>query len=264
MNNELSQKPVKTVAVVFLVIATIFLAAKTVSAIKDWSYRSSTTDSKPHITVSGTGEAFAIPTAGSFTFTITEEGKTVQDAQAKATDRSNKAIDYLKKAKIDEKDIKTLSYNINPHYEYQTVACIKYPCPPAKNTLTGYEVSQTIEVKVKDPSQSGTLLSGIGSLGVQNVSGLDFTLDPEEQSAVMREARQKAITDAKAKADVLASDLGVKIIRITDFQESGNPIFYERAAMDSKGAANQSAPTPQIPTGQNKVTSNVTITYEIR
>ena len=80
---------------------------------------------------------------------------------------------------------------------------------------------------------------------------------------VQAEARDKAIADAKEKAKVLAKSLGVKLSKIISFSEGGyQPVYY---AMEAKGMGmgGDSAPVPQVPVGENRVTSNITIVYEI-
>ncbi|MBU6430652.1 MAG: SIMPL domain-containing protein, partial [Cyanobacteria bacterium REEB65] len=189
--------------VVFTVIAAIF-GLKALGTVGTDRNNIST------ISVDGTGWAFSTPDVATFSFTVTETAKTVADAQKAATDRINAALKAVRDQGVDDKDISTQSYNINPHYEYQNTICpassaagsaISY-CPPGKSILTGYDVSETIQVKVRDLSKAGTIFSSIGSLGVQNVNGLDFSVD--DPTAVQAEARRKAIDDAKNKAEVLA------------------------------------------------------------
>jgi uncharacterized protein YggE len=128
--------------------------------------------------------------------------------------------------------------------------------------LTGYEVSQTILVKVRKTEDAGTILAKIGALKVENISGLDFVVDNID--VIEAQARDKAILDAKQKAEKLSKSLGINLSHIVNFYESGNtPIYaYAGVSLDAK-MASPSVP-PQIPTGENKIVSNVTITYEIR
>ncbi len=262
-----SQKTVKTAGIIFIAFATLFLFVLTIGTVRSWNESDSATADRPQITVSGMGEVTKVPDIAEFNFTVQEEGKTTKEAQDKATAKANAAIKYLRDSKIEDKDIKTVGYNVNPKYEYRTTSCIAgVPCVPGTQVLTGYEVSQSVQVKVRDTEQAGTILSGIGNLAVSNVSGLNLTID--DKTELEREARQKAIDDAEAKARALAGDLDVRLVRITNFQENinGGPIYYAKTevmnqAMDSRGAA---APAPQLPGGENTITSNVTITYEIR
>jgi uncharacterized protein YggE len=213
---------------------------------------------------------FAVPDTAEFSATIQETAKDVQSAQQSATAKANDVIAYLKGAGIDEKDIKTADYSVNPQYEYSQAACpaasggaVIY-CPAGRQTLTGYQVSQTLTVKVRDTDKAGELLSGVGSKGASQVSGLSFTVADED--AVEAQARDKAIAQAKTKADALAKSLGVRIVRVVGFSENGNyPIYYAAKTMAAGNAAfDSAAPAPELPVGQNKITSNVSITYEIQ
>ncbi|HEX7724506.1 MAG TPA: SIMPL domain-containing protein [Candidatus Paceibacterota bacterium] len=220
------------------------------------------------INVDGTGYVVAVPDVATFSFSVTQTAKTVADAQAKATAQINSALKAVRDQGIADKDITTQSYTINPHYEYQNAVCpavsstVSY-CPGGKSVLTGYDVSQTISVKVRDLTKAGTIFTSIGNLGVQNVNGLDFAVD--EPKTVQAQAREKAINDAKEKAAILAKQLGVSIVRVISFSENSSggyprPMMYAKDMVMNEAAASIA---PEVPTGEQKVTSNVTVTYEI-
>ena len=270
MDGTKKEKLFKTLLAVFVLLGA-FLLVETLSAIKEYSYIGRDGFSQNTITISGTGEVFAVPDTGLFSFSVIEEGKTVKDAQDRASKKLNAIIDSVKKMGIAEKDIKTTGYNSYPKYEYSNSICPAvssgmdvrpYYCPPGKQVLTGYEVSQTISIKVRKTADSGTILTTVGSLGASNISGLDFMID--NMDGVNAEARYKAILDAKEKARILSKSLGVKLVKIVNFSESGSypPIYY--GAMEAKGMGGGSMfVAPQLPTGENKIISNVSITYEI-
>ena len=118
-------------------------------------------------------------------------------------------------------------------------------------------------VVARHVAQAGTLLAGVGSHGASNVSSLNFTV--ADQNSLNDQARSKAITDAQAKAKVLASQLGVSLVRVTSFNENGStnapqPLY---AMADAKSAGAEAA-APTIAPGQNTILSNVSVTYEIR
>jgi hypothetical protein len=117
---------------------------------------------------------------------------------------------------------------------------------------------------VRDTTKAGAILSGVGTKGASNVSGISFTV--ADQNLLESQARAKAIEAAKAKADVLARQLGVSIVRVVAFNENGNYPMYAAKAMDMRtgGAMLESAPAPELPVGQSKISSDVSVTYEIR
>lgn len=247
-----------------LILLAVFLAVITVRELMEFRYVGAGVIPSNTITVSGQGEVFAIPDIAEFSFSVTEIGATTAAAQEKAAEKINKAIAYLKGEGVLEKDIKTVGYSAYPKYEWRQVSCLSYPCPSGKNVLLGFEVSQTISVKVRDTSKAGELLSGVGNTGAENISGINFTVDDIE--AIKAEARAKAIADAKAKADILRKDLGVRLVRIVSFNEFGSeppiPYLYGRGGVAETSFDSKAA--PEVPTGENSVVSQVTVTYEIR
>ncbi len=231
------------------------------------------------ITVSGTGNIVATPDIATFDFTVTNTAASVADAQTQTTAKMNSITDFLKKNNIAAADIQTTDYSIYPQYSYQNIPCPMYAassasvsggvmiptvatpvCPPSQNVLTGYNVSESITVKIRDLSTAGTILSGIGEFGVTNVSGLSFTENNYDD--LVKQAEASAITDAKTNAATLAKNLGVKIVRLVSYSnQSQSPIMYAlpmAASVDSKAA------TPEISAGQNKITANASLVYEIR
>ena len=138
-------------------------------------------------------------------------------------------------------------------------------CPPGEQKQDGFEVYQTVTVKVRDTAKAGNLLTGVGSKGATDISGLGFTIDDEEQ--YKNEARELAIADAKAQAESLAEQLGVRLVEMTGYYEESpmNPMPYygmgSDMAMSAKAEMAQSA---DVPAGENTITSRVNLTYTIK
>lgn len=260
------EMPRKLVIAVLGALA-LFLLFAAFAEIKSLRFIGSGVPATNTITVTGEGNVFAVPDVAEFSATVMETGTDVKTAQTAATKKINDIYAYLKDQGIDEKDIQTTDYSANPQYEWKNQVCPANSgyCPGGKQTLVGYQVSETLSIKVHDTSKAGDLLAGVGGKGVSSVSGLDFTID--DQNAIEAQARDKAITDAKQKAQVLAKSLGVSLVRIVGFNENGGavPYFAKAAAgMAMDAATAQSAPSPAIATGQNKITSNISLTYEIQ
>ena len=258
---------VRVAVLAVVVLLGLFLAVETVRGFMDLRYVGAGVAATNTINVSGYGEAFGAPDIAEFTFTVSSEKSTVAAAQTEATQKINAVIAYLKQQGVDEKDIRTSDYSINPQYDYSNTVCANGYCPPSRQTLRGYEVRQTTTVKVRDTSKAGDLLTGVGSNGATEVSGLNFTFD--DPNKLQNDARANAIADAKQKADLLASQLGVHLVRVVSYSDSngGYPTPYyakDMAYSTGSGVANQAAVPPEISVGQNKVTSNVNVTYEIR
>jgi len=255
----------RTAAAAALGMLALFLVVATIKEFKEMRYVGSGIDATNTITVSGEGEVFAVPDIATFSVTVLERANTVEPAQERASEKNNAIVAYLKEQGIAEKDIKTTDYNVYPRYEYGTASCREGYCPPGEQRLVGYEVSQTLTVKVRDTEKAGGLLSGVGSLGASSVSGLSFTVDDEDK--LQNEARGLAIEDARTQAAELAKQLNVRLVRIVGFSENGYyppmPYAARGAAMDM-AVAQEAKLAPDLPVGENKIVSNVTVTYEVR
>ncbi|MBI2626245.1 MAG: SIMPL domain-containing protein, partial [Candidatus Nealsonbacteria bacterium] len=173
----------------------------------------------------------------------------------------NAVIDSIKNQGVESKDLKTASFNISPRYEWrEKEVCANYPCP-SERVLVGYEVYQSLQVKIRALDKVGAIIQGASDMGANDVSGLQFTVENEDE--LKSQARKQAIDEAKAKAKELSSQLGVDLARIVNFSESGSfPIPYYSFEKSAMGGAAPEA--PQIETGENKIEATVTITYEIR
>jgi uncharacterized protein YggE len=247
----------KVIKIIILIIILIFVGKMICGG--HGGYRDDNL-SKDTITFTGKGEVVVKPNIATVSFGVTAENLDVAKAQTEATTKMNNIIDMLKTKGVAEKDIKLTNYNIYPRYDYISARLYPYD---GKQVLAAYVVSQSVEVKIRDISKAGEILTGVGEFGVTDVGGLIFTVDNEE--VVKDQARDLAIEDAKAQAKTLAKSLGVRLVKITSFSENGNyPIYYEMNKSMALGIGGGDAAVPQVPMGENKITSNVSITYEIR
>lgn len=256
-----NNRHLRIVATAALGFLTLFLAVISIDAFMDMDrddYPSST------ITIDGVGSVKAVPDIANISFSVTEEAPTVAAAQDAASKRTNAALAALKTAGIEDKDITTSSYSSYPLYENQ--GCPLYgPCPSPK--IRAYQTSQTISVKVRDVEKVGPVLQGLGDAGVQNISAPSFTTDDPEN--LRAEARDKAVENAKAKAEALADSLGVRLGKVVGFWENtdpGYPMPYAREAAQSYGgvAMDMAMAAPTIPVGEGEYEVRVSVTFELR
>ena len=261
----LEDHKVKKTAIITLAVLALFLAAKFVGEMKGLRYIGSYPQQQSLITVSGKGEVVAVPDIATFSFTVTEESLVVKSAQDEAAKTANAILYFLKKNGVAEKDIQTAGYNIYPRYEYATAArpLLYPPVPDGKRTLVAYVVSQSVGVKVRALGDAGKLLAGIGEIGATDVSGLSFDFDKRDE--LVREARDKAIKDARKEAAKLAKSLGVRLVRIISYNEGGYyPIYARSEAVYGSGGDVAPKAASKIPVGEDKIVSNVSLTYEIK
>jgi len=143
-------------------------------------------------------------------------GVVTQAADANAAMRANaqqmdKVMAAVRKAGIAERDIQTSGVNLNPQYRYAENQ------PP---TITGYQASNTVNLKVRDIGKLGATLDALVASGANQVNGPSFEID--EPDAVYDEARRAALDKAQARAAMYAKTLGLRVRRIVSIGEGGS------------------------------------------
>jgi len=265
-NNSLYEifdsKGVRVALVITLAILALFLLAQTMNTFGNLSR--SGVPATDTITVQGDGQATLAPDVARISFSVENTLATVAEAQDATTKQANAAIDYVKEQSVDEKDVKTLSYNISPQYSYPNPCAYGTSCPDYYRApkITGYQVSETIQITMRDLTKVGEMLGGLGRLEVQNVNGPAFALD--DSTAGYSAARADAIDKAKAQAKILAKQLSVRLGKIVNFSESSGGYPYPMMYGIGAELSSTKAATPDVPTGENTYNASVSITYEIR
>jgi len=252
-----------------------FLVVLSIFAIIAGIYLMDTKDSNLEntISVSGMAEVSAAPDVATFTFSVQDTAKTTAEAQEAISEKVSAILDGLEGIGIPEGDIKTDSYTIYPKYEYAKVApmmtetavdgTIYYPGNDRRQVQVGFDVRQQVSLTLHDFDKVAPVLTLLGETGVQDLQGPNFEID--EPESLQEEARKKAIDNARAKAKRLADDLGVRLDDIVSFNENGGFQPYY-AKMESQMALDSAAGNyaPELPTGENTISANVTITYSIK
>lgn len=211
--------------------------------------------------VTGEGRAITVPDVAQFTFSvISQGGKDIAKTQADNTKKVNAVIAFLKENKVDAKDIKTQGYNVEPQYQYYE--CRAGACPPP--VIIGYNVTQSVLVKVRDFEKIGDMLSGVVQKGANSVSQLSFVTD--DPTKVKSLAREEAIKKAKDKAKEVADAAGFKIGKLIAIDEGGYyaPMYNSKVAEYGIGGGGDVAAAPAVEPGSEEVLVNITLRYEIK
>jgi len=235
---------------VFVVTAAVYLVILSRNALKQYNYIGKSDQYPYTISISGTGKATAVPDLARLTIGIKTEGSAVFAAQQENASKMNKITEKIKAAGVAAEDMQTANYQINPRYDWIE----------GKRILRGYDVDQSLTVKIRNLEKIGDILTLASEDGANEVSGISFTIDDPEK--LKQEAREKALANAKEKADTLAKIVGVKLGRIVSFTEDGYvPPFYGYEAKEIYGMGGGA--TPDVQAGSTDVTINATIVYEI-
>lgn len=252
----------KKVSLVVIGLLGVFLLVQTIVLIVDVGIRKQNVIHSNIISARGVGEVVAVPDIAKFTFTVREQGKDVASVQQAMTSKANSAIEYLKEQGIEDRDIKTESYYTNPQYEYTPTVCSPTFCPPSRQTISGYEVSQTVSVKVRDIAKAGELLTQISALSITEVSNLTLTVD--DQDALKAQAKANAIAKAREDAENIAKSLGVKLGDIVGFYEETPGYYGYGGEMERSSVVKADSVAPNIQTGEQKFTTTVSVNYSVK
>lgn len=201
--------------------------------------------------VTGEGKTTAVPDTAMISVGVTQKSQTVQDAQVKTNRLANKIIEDIKKLGIEEKNIKTVNYSVNPDYDYLR-----------GQRITGYTVSQNLEIKVKPIEKVNKVIDTATLDGANLVQGATFIFSDEMQKNLEDAARKQAVNNAKAKAESLANVAGIRLGRIIDVSESYQPVPMPLRSNVGLGGAKEEDTSTNITPGQNTVDITVTLSYE--
>lgn len=205
------------------------------------------------ITVAATGNVDVVPDIAVTNIGFITEAATVAVAQKENTEVMNRVTKRLKDMGIAEEDVQTKNYNIRPQYDYREEG----------RQLRGYQVSQSLQVKIRDIDKANHVLALAGEEGVNNVSGLQFTVD--DSDSALAQAREEAIEKVETKKENLEDALNITIgdvVGYDEFQGGGYEEPYYRAFGGEALSADVAA--PQVQAGSEEISLQVSVTYEIR
>ena len=205
------------------------------------------------ISLTGHGEVRVAPDLAIVTMGVLSTATTAQDALAANTKAMTDLMAALKAADIEAKDIQTSNFSVNPRYDYGQ----NNGQPPK---LTGYDVSNNVAVIVHKIGSIGDLLDKAVTSGSNQINGISFSI--ANPQAAMDEARKKAVSDAKRKAELYVAATSVTLGNVISLSEGGDN-YQPPMPMQSKMMAADSSPVP-IAQGEQVISVDVNISWEIK
>jgi len=209
------------------------------------------------IWVSGTGEVTVTPDIATLRLGIVSQEASVAEAQTKASEAMDKVITALTNSGVAEKDIQTQYFNIHRRTKWDREKEEKIPL--------GYQVTNMVTAKIRDIDKVGTIIDAVAEAGgdLTRIDSVGFSVD--DPSVYYEEAREKAMADAKAKAEQLAELAGVTLGKPTYISEGAHmpPIYKDVYYEVTAGAPIPAPPPPPISPGEMKVSLTVQVAYSI-
>lgn len=242
---EVSQRLFTLLAVVIIILG-LFMLGQMV-----YQFKSLPQNIPQEVNVSGEGKAYAKPDVAMVNFGVHTEDLKSQDAVNKNNQVMNDIIKSIKEAGVEDKDIQTTLYNLDPLYDF------------TKNgrVFKGFSLDQQVRVKIRNFDKINDILDRAAANGANTTGDLRFDVDDMEK--VRAEARAKAIDQAKEKAMSLFSQSGLQAEKLVNIYEDVFPMPPPIFGLGGPVAESRTV-APQIQTGQIEVTSKVILTYRAR
>jgi uncharacterized protein YggE len=202
------------------------------------------------VTVVGHGEIKGRPDTATIQIGVETEAPAAKDALAKNTEQAEALQAKLKELGVAEKDIQTSNFNIYPTYATDG------------RQITGYHVSNSVIVTIRDLAQAGNLLDQVVQAGANSINGITFSVD--DPAALLTQAREQALQDARTRANQLAKAGGVAVgdvLVITENVGSQPPVPMMLAAPAADMAQSKAVP---VQPGEQSFTIDVQVTFALR
>ena len=190
--------------------------------------------------VSATGTVSRVPDLAIISAGVVTKSTTATGAIADNAARMDRVRAALRRAGIADKDIQTSSINLNPDYRYENNQA---------PVLTGYQASNNVSVKFRDIRNSGKILDALVAEGANQINGPSLTIDKPETA--YDEARVKAIAAGRARAELYARSLGMRVVKLVSVSEGGGNYPRPPMPMVMLAKAERSADTSIDPGSQD-------------
>ncbi len=204
--------------------------------------------------VNGSSTKNFAPDRSEIIFSIETDDVSAKESQQENARITSQVITAIKAAGISDEQISTSNYSLRERYEWNNTL--------RKNELIGYRTTNTIKVVLRDLEKTGSVIDSAVLAGANRVSSISFTLSEEKQARAREEVLKEASANARAKANRIASGLGIKVGRVHSVSEDSHyniPMYqsYEMTARDSD------SPETIITPGDVSMSATVTVQFEI-
>ena len=184
---------------------------------------------------------------------VTTRAATAREALTQNSQAMDRIVARLRQLGIAGEDIQTSNFNLSPQYDYNQQS--------GEQVFRGYNVSNQVQVKLRDLPRAGEILDALVNAGANTIYGPNFILEDDE--AAKAEARAQAFARGRRMAEDYARVAGYSSVRLLEISESvqnHGPMpqpMMARAAMDSGESA------PPIEPGQVGTGVSITVKYEM-
>ncbi|MDD4877068.1 MAG: SIMPL domain-containing protein [Dehalococcoidales bacterium] len=215
--------------------------------------RISMSNQQEGIWVSGLGEIIVTPDIATLRLGVQAQAANVTTAQEQASAAMDKVMAALTDNGVAEKDIQTQYFNIRQ--------ITKWDRDTEEQVVTGYEITNSVTAKIRDIEKSGTIVDAVIAAGEDFIRIDNISFSASNPSDYYDDAREAAMADAKAKAELLADLAGGKLGNATYISESTpySPPVYRQDVYEETAKDNETAISP----GEIEINLTVQVVYSI-
>ena len=237
----------------YMLFASLLLAAVVPTAASAQQASITQTIAGTRLDINATGEVTRVPDVAIISAGVVSRATTATAALQDSADRMQKVLAALKRAGVNDRDIQTSSVSLNPEYRY-----------PENQTpqLVGYTASNQLTIKFRDIRTSGKILDALVAQGANQINGPNLTLDKPE--AALDEARANAIATGRARAELYARSLGMRVVRVVSVSESGGYAVPPPAPPMPMMMARGERDSTSIQPDEQKLQVSVAMTFELQ
>jgi uncharacterized protein YggE len=208
------------------------------------------TDFPSAISVTGEAQVSAPPDLAQLDAGVASDGKTAREAAEANNAAMSKVLAALKGAGLEDKDYQTSRLSLQPQYA---------PNRPGPSPIVGYRASNRVAIKLHDVAKVASVIDTLVTAGANDVGNINFTVT--QASKLLDDARQRAIADARRKAEIYAKAAGVTLGAPLSISEEGAPAPVFRAKMTRAAPMETSTPIAQ---GEETLSVTVAVTWAIK
>jgi uncharacterized protein len=208
------------------------------------------------LTLSAEGSVTAAPDMAVVNLGVMTEGATAEAAMRANSQRMTALVQVLRRAGIAERDIQTSGLSVSPQYVYHNNEAPR---------ISGYHANNQVTVRVRDLDSLGRVLDQAIAAGGNTLNGVSFGL--QDPDTAMNGARQDAVREALARAQLYASAAGLRVHRIISISEGGGyapPPYYPMPMAARMEGADMAAPPPPVAPGELETRVNLSFVIELR
>ena len=208
-------------------------------------------DFPPAISVTGEASISVPPDLALVDAGVASDAKTAREASEANNNAMTKVLAALKAANVDPKDIRTSRLSLQPQYA---------PNRSGASPVVGYRVSNRVTVRIRDVTKLANVIDTLVGAGANDIGNVSFEVS--QASKLLDDAREKAVADARRKAEIYAKAAGVALGQPLSIAESGapQPVFHAKMMRNAPMAT---TPTP-VEQGEETLSVSVAVTWQIK